>query len=273
MEKMIAQGRLLFAVAITAFGVEHFVCARSGGVALPVIPWVPANPALAYLVGIAFVAAGLSIAANIKARRTAILLGVFFLVCELVLQIPKVSAKPLDIGIRTTAFEILAFAGAALTLARGLPADQRESPQWARALEIFLSSGRLLFAASSVIFGIDHFLLLAFIASLIPAWIPGPLFWSYLTGAAFVAAGVSILTRWMDRWASALLGAMFLLWFLLLHVPRVMSAPRSHNPDEWSSAFIALGMCGASWIIACDSVRSLRSSLHFPARAPELRTQ
>jgi hypothetical protein len=54
----------------------------------------------------------------------------------------------------------------------------------------------------------------------------------------------------MDRLAAALLGVMFLLWFLVLHLPRVMSYPRSHDPDEWSSALIALAVCGASWILA-----------------------
>jgi hypothetical protein len=45
---------------------------------------------------------------------------------------------------------------------------------------------------------------------------------------------------------------MFLLWFLLLHLPRVVSYPRSHDPDEWSSAFIALAVCGVSWILAAS---------------------
>jgi hypothetical protein len=80
------------------------------------------------------------------------------------------------------------------------------------------------------------------------------LFCAYFTGAAFVAAGLSMAAKQMDRLAATLLGTMFLLWFLLVHTPRVMSAPRSHDPNEWSSAFIALGMCGASWIIARDSL-------------------
>jgi hypothetical protein len=63
---------------------------------------------------------------------------------------------------------------------------------------------------------------------------------------------VSIGTKWLARWAGALLGTMFLLWFVLLHMPRslglsVASGPGApRNPNEWSSAFIALAMCGAS---------------------------
>jgi uncharacterized membrane protein len=256
MDKIIAQGRLLFAIAIAAFGVEHLVIARSGGTFLPVIPWVPANPILAYLVGTALVAAGVSIAVNAKTRLTTALLGIFFLACVVLLQIPKVAEKPLDIGFRTTFFETLSIGATALTLAAALPPASRGWQQ-------FFQSGRYLFAVSSVVFGIDHLLIPRFIASLIPSWIPGPLFWAYFTGFGFIAAGICIAAKWMDRWAAALLGTMFLLWFLLLHVPRISSPPRSHNPDEWSSALIALALGGASWVMAWDS-------LHSSARTPQL---
>ena len=67
---------------------------------------------------------------------------------------------------------------------------------------------------------------------------------------AFIAAGLSIATGWLDKWAAAMMGIMFLLWFVVLHAPRVISYPRSHDPDEWSSAFIALGISGGCWILA-----------------------
>jgi uncharacterized membrane protein len=104
-----------------------------------------------------------------------------------------------------------------------------------------------------LVFGIDHFLILDFIASLVPAWLPWHLFWAYLTGAAFVATGISIVVRRMDRWGAFLLGIMFAIWVLILHSPRVVMAVRSHDPNvqnEWSSAFIALAMCGGCWICA-----------------------
>jgi uncharacterized membrane protein len=248
-DEIVKQGRLLFAVAITAFGAEHLICARFGQAVVPVIPWIPANPILAYLTGFALVSAGLSIAINRRARLAAILLGILFLLCVLVLQISRVAVSPLDVGVRTRAFETLAMCGAALTLAGTLRLERRYSPRWESAANELIKLGPLLFGTSSVVFGIDHFLVLGLIASLVPTWLPGGgLFWAYFTGAAFIAAGVSIATNWMARWAAALLGTMFLLWFLLLHAPRVVTLPRSHDPNEWSSAFIALGMCGGSWI-------------------------
>jgi hypothetical protein len=80
------------------------------------------------------------------------------------------------------------------------------------------------------------------------------MFWAYLTGAGFVAAGICIASKWMGRLAGMWMGIMFMLWFFLLHMPRVLGIYRVggglHNPNEWSSALIALGMWGGSWICA-----------------------
>jgi uncharacterized membrane protein YphA (DoxX/SURF4 family) len=259
MEKLISPARLLFAIAIAALGAENLICAHVSQAAfaknppvVPVLPFVPALPFLAYLFGVLLLLCGLSIAANIRPRTAAILLGSFFLLCVVILFVPKVIVSPLDLNVRTCFFEELAIGASALILAGRLQ-TQREGriPTRSPALSSLIAAAPYLFAISSVVFGITHFLILRFIASLVPAWIPGALFWACLTGAAFIAAGISIATGVMARWGAFFLGIMFLLWFLVLHAPRVLIHP--HRPDEWSSAFIALAMCGGSWIVASRS--------------------
>lgn len=239
MGKIVEQGRLIFAISVIAFGVLHFIWANFGEAVVPVIPWPPGYPWAAYLMGIALLATGVSIAINVKSREAAASLGILLLLSVLILHVPKMAAHPLDLGLRTRGFEPLALSGAAFALSGGRD----------------VTIGRYLFAISAVIFGVDHFLLLDFIAKLVPSWIPGGLFWAALTGAGFIAAGVCIATKWMMRWAATWLGIMFALWVLVLHGPRVLgfssAAPKApHDPNEWSSAFIALAMCGASWIFA-----------------------
>jgi uncharacterized membrane protein YphA (DoxX/SURF4 family) len=251
MNTIVKQGRLLYAISIAAFGFENMICAHSKDAFLHVIPWVPSYPWLAYLTGIALLAAAVCIAARFRERMAAILLGFLFLLCDLLLQLPRVLAAPLDVGVRTTAFETLTMCGAAFILASSLPAETGGLGRWDGVLNGVLRSGRYLFAFSAIVFGIDHYIVFNFIVSLIPHWIPGGgWFWTHVTAIGFVAAGISIASGVMDRLAATMLGVMFLLWVLVLHGPRVMSYPRSHNPDEWSSAFIALGVCGASWILA-----------------------
>jgi hypothetical protein len=251
MDSILKQGKLLFALSIAVFGILNIVCARTTGPFLPVIPWVSSYPWLAYLTGTALLAAGVCIAANFRVRLTSTLLGCLFLLCDLLLQIRNVAASPLDVGVRTGAFETLAMCSICLILASSLSGEAKSFSRGHRAINGLLLSGRYLFALSAIVFGIDHYLVFGLIVSLVPAYIPGTgWFWANLTAIAFIAAGLSIAVRWLDRWAATLFGLMFLLWFLVLHAPRVMSYPRSHDPDEWSSAFIALAMCGGSWILA-----------------------
>jgi len=99
-----------------------------------------------------------------------------------------------------------------------------------------------------VIFGVQHFMYAKFIATLIPVWIPGHLFWAYFVGVAFVATALSIATKIQGRLAAALLGLMFLLWVIVLHAPRVVAA--AHDGNEWTSAFVALAMSGGAFLVA-----------------------
>jgi hypothetical protein len=131
---------------------------------------------------------------------------------------------------------------------------------------LLLKSGSYLFAASSIAFGIDHFLYLRFVARLVPGWIPWHLFWAFFTGIAFIAAGLSIGTKRAAKWAGVLLGTMFLLWFAVLHLPKALGLSAAAgrgaplNSNEWSSAFIAvsnvwrrLDLC---WRLVCRHPRS-----------------
>jgi hypothetical protein len=247
--KIITMGQILFGIVVVAFGVENLVCAHLG-LKLPGVPWVPVNPFFAYISGAAFITAGMSIAANLHSRLMATLLGYLFLGFVLFRALPLVVAHPADWSVYGVLFEAVALGASAWTLVQVLP---RASSRWESVLGKVAVSGPYLFAVSLIVFGSIHFLIARFIASLIPAWIPGSLFWTYLTGTALVASGISIAIQKLDQWAGFLLGVMFLLWVLLLHSQRVSADP--HNADEWSSAFIALGMCGGSWIVASHARR------------------
>ena len=248
-------GRVLFGVCLVALGIENVVVARVPATVsptLPVLPWLPPHAFLAYLVGGLLIGGGLAVVARRGVRLVAFLLSCFFGLCALTMQLPRSVAVPLDLSVRTALLEVLAFCGAAMVLAV-LSSSGRVS-----GLDRLLELGHYLFAVTLFGFGLAHFLVPHFIATLIPSWIPFRLFWAYFTGAAFVATGLAIFAGRFDGVAATLLGVMFLLWFFSLHVPRILSAERGHNPNEWSSAFIALGMCGASWIVASDAWQRYR---------------
>lgn len=209
---------------------------------VPVIPWLPAIPLLAYLFGATLIALAAGLIADRKTPGYAVGIGAVFILCALVLVLPKYAVHPANIGLRTVVFEPLAIGSLAWSLP-GVP------PTLA-----FVA--RYVLALSLVVFGIDHFFALAFIASLIPNWIPWHSFWAAFFGAAFVAAGIAFSIGW-TRWAAAGAGAMFALWVVTLHLPRTLGlygVPGAiHDPNEWSSLIIALALWGGFW--SFDSTR------------------
>jgi len=269
METIAKQGRLLFAIAIAALGAENLICAHVSQTVfagnrpgVPVLPYAT-TPFIAYLVGIVLLAVGVSVAANIRPGFAASFLGVFFFLYTLIHLVPIIVGRPRDLNARTGVFEVLALCASALTLAACLrqkhASEQRSLggivvTLVVKSINTLIASGPYLLAICSIVFGITHFLIPRVIASLVPGWIPGGLFWAYLTGAAFIAAGISIATGVMARWGAFWLGVMLLLWLLVLHAPRVAMHPRL--PAEWSSMFEVLGMGGGSWICAWYLLRS-----------------
>jgi len=111
--------------------------------------------------------------------------------------------------------------------------------------------GRIFVAISLIVFGVQHFIYGGFVAGLVPAWMPGRLFWAYFVGVAFVAAAVGIFIEMMARPAATMLGVMFFLFVVLLHIPRIVG--NSSNGNEWTSGFVALAVCGGAWILASAS--------------------
>jgi len=105
--------------------------------------------------------------------------------------------------------------------------------------------GRRLFGLCPVIFGLAHFGYAKFTASMVPAWLPAPLFWAYFTGAGHMAGGLALIAGVRTRLAATLLAAMYASFVLLLHLPRVIGAP--DNRIEWTMLAIAVSLTGAAW--------------------------
>lgn len=250
LDGLLSTGRAIYALAIFAIGVETMVMARTVGHPLgesyngiSVIPWLPAVPWLGYLFGMIWIACAIGLLIPGTLRSSALLIGVLLSVCTLVLIVPKYLRLPGDMGLRTVVFEPLSIAclGWLMIGPNAIPG--------------FLERGsRYLLAIAMVIFGVDHFIGLGFISSLLPRWIPWHVFWVAFFGVAFIAAGLSFATKILLRWGAAGLGLMFAIWVLTLHLPRVLglygipNAPK--NPDEYSSLFIAVALWGGPWAVA-----------------------
>ena len=99
--------------------------------------------------------------------------------------------------------------------------------QKARGFDKVILLGPLFYAAPLACFGTEHFTLTKIIASLIPAWIPWHLFWTYLVGSCFIAAALSLATRFQARLAASLLALTFFLFVVLMDAPGWARQPQN----------------------------------------------
>ena len=214
---------------LLGYSTSIFAFLGTGAVVGP--PWGPGSPLLGYLMAAFLIAVACCIVANWKASWAANLLALVLLVRFLHIYLPGLLASIHSFETWGLGAETIGMCGAALVLAGTAP-----------------RLGSILYAYLLIVVGVQHFLFAAFLATLIPAWIPAHLFWAYFVGVAFIATALSILSRVQTHIAAILLGTMFFLWVFILHAPRVAASP--HNGDEWTSLFVALAMCGGAWMVA-----------------------
>src|SRR5438552_16792924 len=167
-------------------------------------------------------------------RRTlvvsSITLGALMLRCGLAFDLPR-RPNLMSAEWRTNVLESIAISSLAW-LAPGLGGI----PRWLHR------TSRYLLAFALIVFGIAHFQVLTFIASLVPGWIPWHRFWTVFFGVAFISAGVSFATGLLQRCAALGVGLMFALWTVTIHVPpdlnffHTTGAP--HDQDKWSAVLI-----------------------------------
>lgn len=260
MSKTFELGRATFVAAIAGLGAQCIV----RGNAVPALEPVTAASTLSvigWVTGVVLIGAAIAMLLPPTAHYGAAVVAAVLLLWIALLHVPTLAAAPKNGGAWTGAFETLALSGAALVLfglARRASGHELASKAFAdRATTI----GRLIYGASMPAFGALHFLYIPYVAYVTPDWIPAHVFFAYATGVAHVASGLSLLTGVLSRIAAYCTAAMFGSWVLIVHAPRVFKD--SHNPSEWTSMIIALGMCGGALLIA--SALSNISATALPA--------
>jgi len=211
----------------------------------PVPADFPARSALAYVSNmVLLVLAGAALLPRIATPAT-FALAAFYTLWAIVLHTPRIIAAPGNVSMWLGLAETSALAcGGWLAWLNRSVSSQR----WIRVAQ-------LVFGACLLVFGLSHFVYAGFTATMIPSWLPWPLFWVYLTGCGHVAAGLSLLANIVTRLATALLVAMLASFVLLLHLPRVIADPRSHA--EWVMLGVATALTGAAWIVRWTESRSI----------------
>jgi uncharacterized membrane protein len=222
-DRLMPFGRLFFAVPLAVFAAQHFTIAKYMA---PMVPsWIPGHVFWIYLVGVALVAAALSILFKKYSQLAATLLGIMILLFVVLLHIPRVVASPTDRISWTVALRDLAFSGGAFAFAGAQARLQSKN-----VTQALVTLARFLIAIAALFFGVEHFLHPEFapgvpLEKLTPTWIPFRLFWAYLAGAVLIAAGTCMLVNKEARLAATWLGIMILLMVLVIYLPILIDIP------------------------------------------------
>ncbi|MGC9199303.1 MAG: hypothetical protein ACP5E5_10260 [Acidobacteriaceae bacterium] len=242
-------GRILYALSLLGFGLQYAIYGQLRR-SLPLCPAdLPHHHLLAYALAAAFIGAGVVLLTSWLTLPVSLFLSLLLLALSALYLWPLQGNLNDTLGYtfsngnaRTVFLQCLSFAATALIL-HGLLAGTKG--------RYTLMPGRILFAFAMVLFGLQHFLYVRFLATLVPRWIHGHHSWVILTGFALIVAGMSIATTIEDKFASYGLFLLFAGWLALLHAPRIFHHPRSGN--EWSSGLVVLGLSGASLLLAAAS--------------------
>jgi uncharacterized membrane protein len=266
-------GRSCIGAAMVGFGIQHLVYGDFVTRLVPKLPtWIPGHSWLAWGFGAALVIGGLAVLSGKSARATALLLGATFLASFLVCYLPLLAAVPSDVGLWVKAGKALALAGCAFLVAKTSPGDaglDLGSPAVINALEKLIRCGTLFLGGFFAFCGVLHFFYANSVADLVPAWIPGHVFWTYFSGIALIAGGVGMNVPPTARVAAGLSALMIFLWVVLLHIPRALANLRDSN--ETTAVFEALAV-SAGALLAAISARQAALEI-FAQPQTQLQTQ
>lgn len=220
--RILALGPVFIAASLAAFAGEHYTLAKD---LLPMVPkWVPARLGIVYFVGVAHLAAALSLVARRCLRWSTFLLGVMFALFVLLLHFPGALRHPglrilWIVTVRETTFSLGAFALFSIVV----------RDQWPGVSNRLAAAARLWSGMVIIYYGVDHFLHSQYSpgvpdTKITASWVPAPHALAYLTGILLIAFGIAMVVKKHPATAGKYAGLLMLVLTVVLYVPQFLLA-------------------------------------------------
>jgi uncharacterized membrane protein len=246
--------RVVFAAVLIGLGVSGFIYGNSAEIWEPIPKALPGRPLIIFLCSVIELGAGIGLLLRPSLTLACRVLLPFLLLWLALLKLPGVLLAPQVMVNWEAVGEIAATSAGAWCLFAAHAGTWEQRHLSFAVLESGIRAARLLLIAALPMIGLSHFVYHDLTASLVPKWMHFPLGWTYLTGAASLAAAAGMLFGVYPRLAANLEAAMLWIITLLVWVPRVASGPREQG--NWAEFFISCAIATGAWLVA-DSYRSV----------------
>ena len=239
--------RSVFAIVLIGLGIIGFVRGNIAPGWEPVPASTPAPQVLAYLCNIVYLAGGMGLLVPRTAALAARVLFVSLLLWLVVLRLPWLVIDP-QVGTWWPASSTSVILAAAWLIYSSVATDLDRKRFGFFVGENGVRVARALFGIGLIPLGVAHFVYLEATAPLVPSWMQWPVFWSYFTGAAFIAAGLANIFGVLARLAAALITVQIASLTLLVWLPRI--ADGSMTPFQWNEFFVSILLTTCAWVVA-----------------------
>lgn len=246
-------GHLLFALTMIALGILGLIQGHFTAVWDPVPKGTPAREVLVYLCALISLVSGIGLLLVRTASAAARLLLAYLLIWFLLFRLPVIFHAPFVPVTWEGCGETVVVIAAAWVLYAWFATDMDKRHLGFAVKENGVRLARVLYGLAMIAFGVAHLAYVKDTASLVPAWLPGHVVWVYITGFAYIAAGLAILIGIWARLAATLSTLQMGLFTLLVWVPIV--AAGATDPSQWSETLVSWALTVSGWVMM-DSYRA-----------------
>jgi uncharacterized membrane protein len=236
---------LCFAVTMIGIGITGVVTGGFAPIWAEVPKTLPDRQLLAYLCTLVSLACGLGLLLKPTAAPAALLLFLFLALWTLLFKVPFIIRAPLvEVSYQSTG-ESLVLVAAAWVLYSTL-VEERNFLSGKSAIR----TAFVLYGLALVAFGFSHFVYLNLTAPLVPAWLPKPVFWAYLTGGIYLLTGAALVTGVAARAGAVLAAIQIALITLLVWGP--VAASGHVSAGDFQESVVSWALTAGALVIAAS---------------------